>query len=449
MSPINVAGNLRKGKYSQQTHHVSSIPIPHRNLKKSRRTKSERNDMYMYDMHLNRAADTYVLTYVGQYGPFGACKGDCDSDADCAGTMVCYQRDGDTPVPGCWGFGTWDVDYCIPSSLVLGDEQRQDEPTSKPTEAGNTPTGSLPSDSATSIASPPTVSDTVTTTATPESSPTTSSSMASPPTTNAPTAVPTTTESLTESPTIRTTDDSLTDDDGDAENGNAEDGDDTSPTSGMGPVPSPSFSPDNSANFAPTANSSLLPSNTTNGSIMTNVSDGTGPNNNIASINRGDEFTTNTESLNSTSDIGGLAIMGFAFLSLLVLAVLGLAIKKTRSRRLEEDTAVTSLKINKTTSTDIVPIDEGNSVGPRWGDGSSMMQLTQAFEGENGIEIIDIKSAPSIMSAPSIKSSRSLDSFAAEPAPLPYDSALHDKYPKLFGLPEPDPDNGDLDTVEL
>mmetsp|Transcript_28034 Transcript_28034/g.61083 ORF Transcript_28034/g.61083 Transcript_28034/m.61083 type:complete len:437 (-) Transcript_28034:126-1436(-) len=436
MSPINI-GNLRKGsKYSKQTHHdVSSIPIPHRSLKKSRRAKSERKDMYMYDMYLNRAADTYVLTYIGQYGPFGACKGDCDSDADCAGTMVCYQRDGDARVPGCWGYGTWDVDYCIPSSLVVEDEQRQDDPTSQPTEAGDTPAASPTSDSATSsTALPPTASDTLTPTTTPASSPTTSSSVASSPTTNAPTAVPTTTESVTESPTIRTTDDS---------------GDDTSSTSGMGPTPSPSFSLDNSANFAPTANSSLLPSNSTNGSAMANVSDGTGPSNSIASINRGDEYTTSTEGLNSPSDFGGLAIMGFAFLSLLVLAVLGLAVKKTRSRRLEGDIAATSLKINKTTSTDIVPIDEGNSVGPRWGDGSSMMQLTQAFEGENGIEIIDIKSTPSIMSDPSIKSSRSLDSFAAEPAPLPYDSALHDKYPKLFGLPELDPDNGDLDTVEL
>jgi len=75
-----------------------------------------------------------------------------------------------------------------------------------------------------------------------------------------------------------------------------------------------------------------------------------------------------------------------------------------------------------------------------------MNQLTRAFEGENGIEVVDMKSSSSL----SIRSAPSADSFSAEPAHLPYDSSLHDKYPRLFGLPEPDPDDiGEYDTVEL
>ena len=62
-----------------------------------------------------------------------------------------------------------------------------------------------------------------------------------------------------------------------------------------------------------------------------------------------------------------------------------------------------------------------------------------------GIEVIDVKSNPSIRSAPST------DSFDAEPNPLPYDSTLHRKYPKLFGLPERDEtgEMGPMDTIEL
>ena len=32
------------------------------------------------------------------------CSGDCDTDDDCAGDLVCFQRDGGEDVPGCsWG----------------------------------------------------------------------------------------------------------------------------------------------------------------------------------------------------------------------------------------------------------------------------------------------------------------------------------------------------------
>ena len=52
----------------------------------------------------------------------GRCSGDCDSDADCRGTMTCFQRSGKALVPGCkkkdlWdhslGGGTSNWDYCV------------------------------------------------------------------------------------------------------------------------------------------------------------------------------------------------------------------------------------------------------------------------------------------------------------------------------------------------
>eukprot|EP00980_Cylindrotheca_fusiformis_P011317 scaffold2611_cov70-Cylindrotheca_fusiformis.AAC.2 len=46
--------------------------------------------------------------------PLGKCKGDCDSDSDCAGDLVCYQRGPYESVPGCSG-GSSDgsrTDYC-------------------------------------------------------------------------------------------------------------------------------------------------------------------------------------------------------------------------------------------------------------------------------------------------------------------------------------------------
>ena len=49
----------------------------------------------------------------------GACIGECDSDAQCATGLKCFQRTGFTSVPGCSGNGTADWDYCYdPSGSV-------------------------------------------------------------------------------------------------------------------------------------------------------------------------------------------------------------------------------------------------------------------------------------------------------------------------------------------
>jgi len=59
---------------------------------------------------------TGVLTHHGadpSAVPLALCEGDCDSDSDCMGNLVCFQRDGDVSVPGCTGTAVTDHDYCI------------------------------------------------------------------------------------------------------------------------------------------------------------------------------------------------------------------------------------------------------------------------------------------------------------------------------------------------
>ena len=63
------------------------------------------------------------LTVVGNNGmpnsafPLGMCRGDCDNDNECAGNLVCFQRDGNEPVPGCsMGSSSYiGIDFCTDS----------------------------------------------------------------------------------------------------------------------------------------------------------------------------------------------------------------------------------------------------------------------------------------------------------------------------------------------
>ena len=41
-----------------------------------------------------------------------ACIGECDNDGQCKEGLMCFQRTGFTPVPGCSGEGKKDWDYC-------------------------------------------------------------------------------------------------------------------------------------------------------------------------------------------------------------------------------------------------------------------------------------------------------------------------------------------------
>ena len=60
-----------------------------------------------------------TLQVVGNNGlpssvfPLGRCQGDCDENVDCAGELVCFQRDAGQAVPGCKGTAVESNDYCI------------------------------------------------------------------------------------------------------------------------------------------------------------------------------------------------------------------------------------------------------------------------------------------------------------------------------------------------
>jgi len=64
--------------------------------------------------------------------PLDLCEGDCGSDDECMGSLVCFKRTGYTPVPGCCGSGNGSRDYCI---IPL-----TPEPTPAPIPAPPTPT---------------------------------------------------------------------------------------------------------------------------------------------------------------------------------------------------------------------------------------------------------------------------------------------------------------------
>ena len=75
---------------------------------------------YCYDA----GATTTTLRVVGNNGspasrfPMGACQGDCDSDNDCLGRLVCFKRQGNEPVPGCIGTGVAGTDYwCVSDNI--------------------------------------------------------------------------------------------------------------------------------------------------------------------------------------------------------------------------------------------------------------------------------------------------------------------------------------------
>jgi hypothetical protein len=47
-------------------------------------------------------------------GGLGVCEGDCDKDSDCGIGLMCFQRGGNEPVPGCSGTPKSGWDYCVP-----------------------------------------------------------------------------------------------------------------------------------------------------------------------------------------------------------------------------------------------------------------------------------------------------------------------------------------------
>ena len=63
--------------------------------------------------------------------PLGLCEGECDTDQDCREGLICFQRRGLTPVPGCSGVGLGEYDYCVPPAPGLLIDFGADPPASK------------------------------------------------------------------------------------------------------------------------------------------------------------------------------------------------------------------------------------------------------------------------------------------------------------------------------
>jgi len=78
------------------------------------------------------------LAKIGRDGVLNECQGNCNSDADCEGSLRCFQRDNDVKfVPGCDGVGSGRDDYCYDPSyytreffvryiVFISDDDRKD-----------------------------------------------------------------------------------------------------------------------------------------------------------------------------------------------------------------------------------------------------------------------------------------------------------------------------------
>jgi len=62
---------------------------------------------YCFDRRIN-----YLYSPLSTF-PLGLCEGDCDSDNECEGSLLCFQRANDESVPGCPGEGSIGTDYCF------------------------------------------------------------------------------------------------------------------------------------------------------------------------------------------------------------------------------------------------------------------------------------------------------------------------------------------------
>lgn len=47
----------------------------------------------------------YLNPECSEYQPCERCHGDCDGDNQCAGNLICFQRNDYTSIPGCQGDG--------------------------------------------------------------------------------------------------------------------------------------------------------------------------------------------------------------------------------------------------------------------------------------------------------------------------------------------------------
>ena len=57
--------------------------------------------------------------------PLGRCEGDCDTDDECFGSLICYQRKNGEPVPGCTGNDNSSTDYCISLRSICKETEKE------------------------------------------------------------------------------------------------------------------------------------------------------------------------------------------------------------------------------------------------------------------------------------------------------------------------------------
>lgn len=80
----------------------------------------KKNKDYCYDPFSTASADPTTfpaLMFVAVDAPspmypLGVCQGDCDSDSECQPDLLCFNREGTEPVPGCFGSGFSGSDFC-------------------------------------------------------------------------------------------------------------------------------------------------------------------------------------------------------------------------------------------------------------------------------------------------------------------------------------------------
>ena len=58
-------------------------------------------------------AESFPPLLISKVFPLKLCQGDCDSNDDCQPGLICFQRNGTEPVPGCSGTDSTRTDYCI------------------------------------------------------------------------------------------------------------------------------------------------------------------------------------------------------------------------------------------------------------------------------------------------------------------------------------------------
>lgn len=91
------------------------------NNKNKKKNSSKEHD-HQHDPTPEPTRSSSVLRYKGNglsHGSYARCEGDCDSDDDCFGDLVCFQRTALEPVPGCEGTLYSSLDYCIDAKDVL------------------------------------------------------------------------------------------------------------------------------------------------------------------------------------------------------------------------------------------------------------------------------------------------------------------------------------------